>query len=96
MVLENASHPGIVYSKTSINEKLTYPSRETVANTYAFIIEDITTALNWYSDTALLSGPAYSYFNKTSAKALLSKVYLAKKIGKMPTIRLRMLLQILV
>lgn len=79
---ENASHPGIVYSKTSINEKLTYPSRETAANTYAFIIEDITTALNWYSDTSLLSGPAYSYFNKTSAKALLSRVYLAKKDWK--------------
>lgn len=78
----DASHPGIVYSKASVNEKLTYPSRETVADTYAFIIDDITTALNLYSDTALLSGPAYSYFNKTSAKALLARVYLYKKDWK--------------
>lgn len=75
----DASHLGIVYNKASINEKLTYPARETVANTYAYIIEDITTAINLYSDKALLDGPLYSYFNKTSAKALLSRVYLAKK-----------------
>lgn len=78
----DASHPGIVYNKISINEKLTYPARETVANTYAFIISDLTSALNLYSDTALLSGPSYSYFNKTSAKALLSRVYLSKKDWK--------------
>ena len=78
----DASHLGIVYSKASLNEKLTYPARETVANTYAFIIDDITTALNLYSDTTILSGPSYSYFNKTSAKALLARVYLSKKDWK--------------
>lgn len=78
----DASHPGIVYNTASINEKLTYPARETVANTYAFIINDITTALNLYSSAALLDGPSYSYFSKTSAKALLSRVYLAKKDWK--------------
>lgn len=78
----DASHPGIVYNKTSINEKLTYPARETVANTYTFIIEDITTALNLYSGVNLFDGPSYSYFNKISAKALLAKVYLSKKDWK--------------
>ena len=78
----DASHLGIVYSKASLNEKLTYPARETVANTYAFIIDDITAALNLYSDTALLSGPSHSYFNKISAKALLARVYLFKKDWK--------------
>jgi len=78
----DASHLGIVYSKASLNEKLTYPERETVANTYAFIIDDITTALNLYSDTTLLTGPSYSYFNRTSAKALLARVYLSKKDWK--------------
>lgn len=75
----DASHIGIVYNKFSINEKLTYPSRETVANTYAFIIEDITTAISLYSGATLYNGPSYSYFNKTNAKALLAKVYLSKK-----------------
>lgn len=79
---DDASHLGIVYSKASLNEKLTYPERETVANTYAFIIDDITTALNLYSDTTLLTGPSYSYFNRTSAKALLARVYLSKKDWK--------------
>ena len=78
----DASHLGIVYSKASLNEKLTYPARETVANTYAFIIDDITTALNLYSGTALLSGSSYSYFNKTNTKALLARVYLSKKDWK--------------
>jgi len=75
----DASHIGIVYSKASINEKLNYPSRETVANTYAYIIEDITAAINLYSGAPLSEGPAYSYFNKTNAKAFLAKVYLSKK-----------------
>ncbi|WP_428229352.1 RagB/SusD family nutrient uptake outer membrane protein [Flavobacterium sp.] len=76
---DNASHPGIVYSLESLNEGLKYPVRESAGNTYALIINDITTALNLYSDTALLSGPVYSYFTKTSAKALLARVYLSKK-----------------
>ncbi|OXA90438.1 RagB/SusD family nutrient uptake outer membrane protein [Flavobacterium hercynium] len=78
----DASHPGLVYSKQSINAKLTYPARETVATTYSFIIDDITTAINLYSDTPLMAGPVYSYFNKTSTKALLARVYLSKKDWK--------------
>jgi len=78
----DASHPGIVYNKQSINQKLAYPARETVANTYAFIIEDITTAINLYADATLQKGPVYSYFNRTSAKALLARVYLSKKDWK--------------
>jgi hypothetical protein len=79
---EDASHLGIVYNKASLNEGLSYPARETVANTYAFLIDDITMALNLYSDATLLTGPVYSYFNKTNAKALLARVYLAKKDWK--------------
>lgn len=76
---EDASHLGIVYSTQSLNEGLKYPARETVANTYTLLVEDLTKALSLYSDTLLLNGPGYSYFNKTSAKALLSRVYLYKK-----------------
>ncbi|MCR4029908.1 MULTISPECIES: RagB/SusD family nutrient uptake outer membrane protein [Flavobacterium] len=78
----DASHLGIVYNKKSTNDKLTYPSRETVANTYNFIIDDIKTALDLYSNTTLISGPTYSYFNKTNTKALLARVYLYKKDWK--------------
>ncbi|WP_291144291.1 RagB/SusD family nutrient uptake outer membrane protein [Flavobacterium sp. UBA7680] len=79
---DNASHPGIVYSLESLNEGLKYPARESLSNTYNLIIDDITAALNLYSDTTLLSGPVYSYFTKTSAKALLARVYLSKKDWK--------------
>jgi len=78
----DASHLGIIYTRASIDKGLIYPARETVANTYSFIIEDINTALHLYSDAKILGGPVYSYFNKTSAKALLARVYLSKKDWK--------------
>lgn len=78
----DASHLGIIYNTQSIKKGLQYSSRETAARTYALIIEDITTALSLYSNTALSSGPAYSYFNATSAKALLARVYLSKSDWK--------------
>ncbi|CAD0006954.1 RagB/SusD family nutrient uptake outer membrane protein [Flavobacterium salmonis] len=74
----DASHLGIIYNTESITKGLKYPARETAARTYTLIVEDITTALNLYSNIQLSSGPAYSYFNINSAKALLSRVYLAK------------------
>ncbi|PWK01159.1 SusD-like starch-binding protein associating with outer membrane [Flavobacterium araucananum] len=79
---EDASHLGIIYNTASLVKGLTYPARETVANTYTLIINDITTAVSLYSDTVLLTGPSYSYFNKNSAKALLARVYLSKKDWK--------------
>ncbi|RKR05815.1 SusD-like starch-binding protein associating with outer membrane [Flavobacterium sp. 90] len=79
---DDASHLGIIYNKASLVQGLTYPARETAANTYALLIDDITTAINLYANASLLTGPAYSYFNKTSAKALLARVYLSKKDWK--------------
>lgn len=79
---EDASHLGIVYNTQSIAKGLQYPARETAAKTYSLIINDITTALNLYSNTLLSPGPSYSYFNITSAKALLARVYLSKKDWK--------------
>jgi len=78
----NASHLGIIYNSKSITNGLQYPARETVANTYTFIINDIKAALNLYANTILLNGPAHSYFNKNNTKALLARVYLAKKDWK--------------
>lgn len=74
----DASHKGIVYSTKSIKSGITYPARETVANTYNLIIADLKTAIDNYSETSLLSGPSYSFFNRNSAKALLARVYLQK------------------
>ncbi len=79
---ENAAHLGIVYNTQPITEGLQYPARETAANTYALIINDITSALTLYSSSSLLSGPSYSYFNAASAKALLARVYLSKSDWK--------------
>ena len=79
---ENASHLGIACISKSIIGGLQYPARETVANTYNFIIDDLTNALGWYGNQSLLSGPAYSYFNTRSTKALLARVYLSKKDWK--------------
>ena len=78
----DASHLGIIYNSTSITNGLQYPARETVAATYTFIINDVKDALNLYANTVLSNGPAYSYFNKNNAKALLARVYLAKKDWK--------------
>ena len=74
----DASHLGIVYNTKSITNGLQYASRETVANTYTYIVKDLTEAVNLYSDNVLLNGPAYGYFNKNNTKALLSRVYLSK------------------
>ena len=74
----DASHLAIVYNTTTLTDGLTYPSRETTANTYSLIINDLQTALTYYSDILLLDGPTYSYFNTISTKALLARVYLSK------------------
>lgn len=75
----NATHLGIVYNTQSIKSGIKYPERETVANTYSFIINDLKTAINNYTTTSGLEGPAYSYFSSKSAKALLARVYLYKR-----------------
>jgi hypothetical protein len=55
---------GIVYNKTTLTDGITYPKRETLTNTYSFIIEDIKAALDNFSNNSLLTGPSYSYFNR--------------------------------
>ncbi|PXY46632.1 RagB/SusD family nutrient uptake outer membrane protein [Flavobacterium hydrophilum] len=79
---QDASHMGIVYSTHSISNGITYPARETAANTYSLIINDLQTSLDLYSNAILFNGPAYSYFNTNSTKALLARVYLSKKDWK--------------
>lgn len=78
----NASHLGIAYITKSILSGLQYPARETVADTYTYIINDIQNALDLYGSQTLLTGPSYSYFNAVSTKAFLARVYLYKKDWK--------------
>lgn len=79
---EDASHLGVIYNTQSIYKGLQYSARETAADTYTFIIRDLKDAINLYSDTVLLNGPLYSYFNKINTKALLARVYLFKQDWK--------------
>ncbi|KQO22859.1 carbohydrate-binding protein SusD [Flavobacterium sp. Leaf82] len=74
----DASHLGIVYNTKSIKTGIQYPVRETAANTYNLIITDLKTAIDNYGDKSLLTGAAYSLFNKNNTKALLARVYLQK------------------
>jgi len=74
----DASHLGIIYSTESIKSGIQYPARKTAAETYTLIINDLQTAIDSYSDASLLSGPAYSFFNRKNTKALLARVYLQK------------------
>lgn len=72
----NASHPGIVYNRGTQNVGVDYPARATVAQCYEYIINDLETALEDFTDNNILAGERYSYFNEISCKALLSKVAL--------------------
>lgn len=73
----DASHLGVVYNKTTLTNGITYPSRETLANTYQFILEDLQLALNSFPVNGTLFGPSYSYFNKINTQALMARVYLS-------------------
>lgn len=75
----DASHLGVVYNTESIKAGLKYPKRETLANTYTLIINDLKAAIENYSDSSLMTGAVYSYFNRNNTKALLARVYLYKK-----------------
>lgn len=74
----DASHLGIIYSTESIKSGIQYPARKTADETYSLIINDLKSAIDSYSDSSLLSGPDYSFFNRKNTKALLARVYLQK------------------
>lgn len=73
----DASHLGVVYNKATLTTGITYPARETLANTYQFILDDLQLALSSFSVNGNLSGPSYSYFNQNNTQALMARVYLS-------------------
>lgn len=72
----DASHPGIVYNTSTLSNGIAYPKRETAKNTYNYIIDDITNALDLYTNNSALAGVNYSFFNKINTEALLARIYL--------------------
>ncbi len=72
----DASHLGIVYNLSTITVGEDFPSRLTMAETYAQIQEDLNIALGLYNDDQLLSGPSYSYFNTQTTTALYARIAL--------------------
>ncbi|MBB6612645.1 RagB/SusD family nutrient uptake outer membrane protein [Pontibacter sp. Tf4] len=75
----DASHPGIVLSLKNRSYADPLPERATVAETYAAIEEDLLNAIAFFGNSnAVFKGSSQYYFNASSAKALLAKVYLYK------------------
>lgn len=72
----DASHLGIVYNTRVLIAGEDFPERETINSTYNLIKTDLDDALGLYNSTQLLSGPAYSYFNALSTRALYSRIAL--------------------
>ena len=74
---ETASHPGIVYVTHTLTAGVDYPSRLTMAETYEALVKDLEEAIGLFTGTPVFDyGPAYSYFNEISAKALFARVAL--------------------
>jgi len=72
----DASHLGVVYNTSTIAIGEDFPARNTMAETYNLINDDLNSALDLYTDLQLLSGPSYSYFNMQTTKALYARIAL--------------------
>lgn len=73
----DASHPGIVYNTSVIIAGVDYPSRLSLAESYALMKADMEAALALFgSSQALPYGPSYSYFNPVTTAAVYAKMAL--------------------
>ena len=72
----DASHLGVVYNTRVLIAGEDFPSRESMANTYNLIKEDLDDALTLYTGMQLQTGPSYSYFNPISTTALYARIAL--------------------
>ncbi|PHQ29566.1 RagB/SusD family nutrient uptake outer membrane protein [Leeuwenhoekiella nanhaiensis] len=78
-VLGQENTLGIVYKTRSLQEDLEFLPRLSLDETYTNIIADYNASLELFTGNQLLEGPAFSYFDRNSTKALLSRVYLANQ-----------------
>lgn len=74
---DNGNQPGIIYIRESLQEELSYPSRESVATTYDLILADMETAMQLFTSASALAGPDYSYFNALNVKAVMARIALS-------------------
>ena len=72
----DASHLGIICNTQTQQAGVDYPARLSVKSSYDIILKDLEDALSYFTSNNVLSGPAYSYFNSTSCKALLARAAL--------------------
>jgi starch-binding outer membrane protein, SusD/RagB family len=75
----NASHKGIVYANRVFIGGIDFPSRNSVAQCYDFVVADYLQAISLFQSTSIFTLPNYAVFNKNNVKALLARVYLEKK-----------------
>ncbi len=73
---QDGSHLGIVYNTRALIAGVDFPSRNTMADTYALLQSDLDTALALFEDIQLQSGPEYSYFNELNTRALYARIAL--------------------
>jgi len=74
---DDASHLGVVYNTSTITAGEDYPSRLTLAESYRLMKQDMQRALGLFGDRqALAYGPDHSWFNSTTASALMARMAL--------------------
>ncbi|MDO1500896.1 RagB/SusD family nutrient uptake outer membrane protein [Winogradskyella maritima] len=72
----DASHLGVVYNTDIIIAGEDFPSRETMAETYRLIQEDLDLALALFTNQQLQEGPSYSLFNTLTTSAIYARIAL--------------------
>lgn len=72
----NGSHPGVVYNTRTLVAGVDFPSRDTLAENYVLMQNDLDTAISLFNDLQLQSGPEYSYFNAINTSALYARIAL--------------------
>lgn len=72
----DATHLGVVYNIVPLIAGVDFPSRNNLNETYNLIKTDLDSALSLYTDSQVLSGPNYSYFNNITTQALYARIAL--------------------
>ncbi|MDO5614730.1 MAG: RagB/SusD family nutrient uptake outer membrane protein [Cruoricaptor ignavus] len=75
----DASHLGIIYNTAPVKVGIDYPARKTVAESADLLVEDITNAIELFTDNkALPVGLDKNFMSRNAAKMIASEIYLWK------------------
>ncbi|GAA4888631.1 RagB/SusD family nutrient uptake outer membrane protein [Flaviramulus aquimarinus] len=72
----DGAHLGVVYNTVPLIAGVDFPSRTNLNETYNLIKTDLDAALSLYTNSQVLSGPNYSYFNSITTQALYARIAL--------------------